>query len=101
MSSEARSTSTDPLLQAPAGFRLRRGEHPRLASLALWFLNFSSWEYTHSIYLEDPFVHPEYRKSGLEKLLLSSSDPRGALVRDGWSCTPRNSCPADGGESSR
>ena len=107
MSSEARSTSTDPLLQAPAGFRLRRvspadipqilqlikdlaeyeeepdavrateeslhahlfgknpavfghvvevldgdaapGEHPRLAGMALWFLNFSTWECTHGI----------------------------------------------------
>lgn len=139
MSSEPRSTSTDPLLQAPAGFRLRRvspadipqilqliqdlaeyekepdavhateeslhehlfgenpavfghvvevidgdvadssgaengdvapGEHPRLAGMALWFLNFSTWECTHGIYLEDLYVRPEYRKNGLGKLLL-------------------------------
>lgn len=25
----------------------------------------SSWEYTHGIYLEHPFVRPEYRKNGL------------------------------------
>ena len=139
MSSEARSTNTDPLLQAPAGFRLRRvspadipqilqlikdlaeyeeepdavrateeslhahlfgenpavfghvvevvdgdvvassgaengdvapGEEPRLAGMALWFLNFSTWECTHGIYLEDLYVRPEYRKNGLGKLLL-------------------------------
>ncbi|WP_311488849.1 GNAT family N-acetyltransferase [uncultured Corynebacterium sp.] len=149
MSSDPRSTSTDPLLQAPHGFRLRRvspadipqileliqdlaeyekepdavhateealhehlfgenpavfghvvevldgdiedrdikdggvadsssvengdvapGEHPRLAGMALWFLNFSTWECTHGIYLEDLYVRPEYRKNGLGKLLL-------------------------------
>lgn len=149
MSSEPRTASTDPLLQAPHGFRLRRvspadipqvleliqglaeyeeepdavratgeslhehlfgenpavfghvvevvgggtkgadaaagdvadsgnvengdvapSEHPRLAGMALWFLNFSTWECTHGIYLEDLYVRPEYRKNGLGKLLL-------------------------------
>lgn len=149
MSSDPRSTSTDSLLQAPHGFRLRRvspadipqileliqdlaeyekepdavhateealhehlfgenpavfghvvevldgdiedrdikdggvadssgaengdvapGERPRLAGMALWFLNFSTWECTHGIYLEDLYVRPEYRKNGLGKLLL-------------------------------
>ncbi|MDK6302339.1 GNAT family N-acetyltransferase [Corynebacterium sp. UMB9976] len=46
------------------------GEHPRLAGMALWFLNFSTWECTHGIYLEDLYVRPEYRKNGLGKLLL-------------------------------
>ena len=149
MSSESHTASTDPLLQAPHGFRLRRvipadipqvleliqglaeyeeepdavratgeslhehlfgenpavfghvvevigggtkaadaaagdvadsgnvengdvapSEHPRLAGMALWFLNFSTWECTHGIYLEDLYVRPEYRKNGLGKLLL-------------------------------
>src|SRR5699024_4509588 len=38
--------------------------------MALWFLNFSTWECTHGIYLEDLYVRPEYRKNGLGKLLL-------------------------------
>ena len=144
MSSEARSTSTDPLLEAPHGFRLRPaipadtpqileliqdlaeyekepdavrateealhehlfgenpavfghvvevlngdikdedvadsgsvengdaapGERPYLAGMALWFLNFSTWECAHGIYLEDLYVRPEYRKNRLGKLLL-------------------------------
>ena len=144
MSSDPRSTSTDPLLEAPHGFRLRRvspadtpqilelikdlaeyeeepdavrateeslhehlfgdhpavfghvvevlngdikdedvadsgsvengdaapGERPYLAGMALWFLNFSTWECAHGIYLEDLYVRPEYRKNRLGKLLL-------------------------------
>ncbi|GAA2810228.1 GNAT family N-acetyltransferase [Crossiella cryophila] len=37
---------------------------------ALWFLNFSTWEGRHGIYLEDLFVLPEHRGSGLGKALL-------------------------------
>ena len=144
MSSDPRSTSTDPLLEAPHGFRLRPaipadthqileliqdlaeyekepdavrateealhehlfgenpavfghvvevlngdikdedvadsgsvengdaapGERPYLAGMALWFLNFSTWECAHGIYLEDLYVRPEYRKNRLGKLLL-------------------------------
>jgi GNAT superfamily N-acetyltransferase len=39
---------------------------------ALWFLNFSTWRGTHGIYLEDLFVLPEHRGSGLGKALLST-----------------------------
>ena len=144
MSSDPRSTSTDPLLEAPHGFRLRPaipadtpqileliqdlaeyekepdavrateealhehlfgenpavfghvvevlngdikdedvadsgsvengdaapGERPYLAGMALWFLNFSTWECARGIYLEDLYVRPEYRKNRLGKLLL-------------------------------
>lgn len=45
-------------------------EGPLLAGMALWFLNFSTWESTHGIYLEDLYVRPKYRKRGLGKLLL-------------------------------
>lgn len=38
---------------------------------ALWFLNFSTWRGTHGIYLEDLFVRPEHRGSGLGKALLT------------------------------
>ena len=37
---------------------------------ALWFLNFSTWRGVHGIYLEDLFVCPEQRGSGLGKALL-------------------------------
>ena len=36
----------------------------------LHFLNFSTWEGVHGIYLEDLYVQPEHRGSGLGKALL-------------------------------
>ena len=41
-----------------------------VAGFTLWFLNFSTWEGRHGIYLEDLFVLPERRGSGLGKALL-------------------------------
>lgn len=37
---------------------------------ALWFLNFSTWEGTHGIWLEDLYVRPDARKTGKGKALL-------------------------------
>jgi GNAT superfamily N-acetyltransferase len=59
------------------------GEHPAVFALvaeaacevvgfALWFLNFSTWEGVHGIYLEDLYVRPEQRGTGLGKALLRS-----------------------------
>lgn len=39
---------------------------------ALWFLNFSTWRGTHGIYLEDLYVRPTRRGSGLGKALLTA-----------------------------
>ena len=39
---------------------------------ALYFLNFSTWEGVHGIYLEDLYVKPEQRGSGLGKALLTA-----------------------------
>ena len=39
---------------------------------ALWFLNFSTWRGTHGIYLEDLYVQPAARGSGLGKALLAA-----------------------------
>jgi len=43
----------------------------QVVGYALWFLNFSTWRGTHGIYLEDLFVRPEHRGSGLGKALLA------------------------------
>ncbi len=39
---------------------------------ALWFLNFSTWEGVHGIYLEDLFVRPQARGSGTGRALLAT-----------------------------
>lgn len=41
-----------------------------VVGFALYFLNFSTWEGVPGIYLEDLFVRPEHRGSGLGKALL-------------------------------
>jgi GNAT superfamily N-acetyltransferase len=38
---------------------------------ALWFLNYSTWEGVHGIYLEDLFVRPEARGTGAGRALLA------------------------------
>lgn len=44
---------------------------PRLAAMALWFKNFSTWTGEHGIYLEDLYVRPEFRGTGYGKALLA------------------------------
>jgi GNAT superfamily N-acetyltransferase len=39
---------------------------------ALWFLNFSTWEGTHGIYLEDLYVRPAARGTGAGRALLAT-----------------------------
>ncbi|MDQ6751864.1 MAG: GNAT family N-acetyltransferase [Actinomycetota bacterium] len=57
------------------------GESPRIFAhiaedsygvqgFALWFLNYSTWEGVHGIYLEDLYVRPEARGAGYGKALL-------------------------------
>jgi len=41
-----------------------------LGGFALWFLNFSTWEGRHGIYLEDLYVRPHLRGGGHGKALL-------------------------------
>ena len=48
------------------------GGGPRLDGIALWFLNYSTWEGTHGIYLEDLYVRPEARGTGKGKALLQN-----------------------------
>ena len=41
-----------------------------IAGMAIWFLNYSTWQGKHGIYLEDLFVKPEFRGRGYGKALL-------------------------------
>lgn len=41
-----------------------------IAGFAIWFLNYSTWQGKHGIYLEDLFVRPQYRGKGFGKALL-------------------------------
>jgi GNAT superfamily N-acetyltransferase len=42
----------------------------QVVGMALWFLNFSTWRGTHGIYLEDLYVQPQHRGTGLGRELL-------------------------------
>jgi GNAT superfamily N-acetyltransferase len=42
----------------------------RAAGLALWFLNYSTWTGRPGLYLEDLFVDPGERKSGVARALM-------------------------------
>ena len=42
----------------------------RVVGMALWFLTFSTWTGQQGIHLEDLFIEPEHRGSGLGKALL-------------------------------
>ncbi len=62
-------------------------EH-KVVGYALYFLNFSTWEGVHGIYLEDLYVRPDQRGSGLGRALLTGlatiADERG-YARVEWS----------------
>ena len=49
----------------PAAYALVAKSGSQVVGFALYFRNFSTWEGVHGIYLEDLYVMPEYRGSGL------------------------------------
>jgi GNAT superfamily N-acetyltransferase len=57
---------------APALFGLVAERGDAVVGCALWFLNFSTWRGTHGIYLEDLYVQPSHRGSGLGTALLAA-----------------------------
>jgi GNAT superfamily N-acetyltransferase len=56
----------------PTVFALVAEESSEVVGFALYFLNFSTWEGVNGIYLEDLYVAPEHRGTGLGKALLQS-----------------------------
>lgn len=53
-----------------------------VVGIALWFLSFSTWRGEHGIYLEDLYVSPGQRGSGLGKALLQALAEE--CVRNGY-----------------
>ncbi|QNE20119.1 GNAT family N-acetyltransferase [Kribbella qitaiheensis] len=58
--------------ETPAVFCHVASVDGEVVGCALWFLNFSTWRGVHGIYLEDLFVSPDQRGSGLGKALLTA-----------------------------
>jgi GNAT superfamily N-acetyltransferase len=56
----------------PAAYALMAELDGRAIGFALYFVNFSTWEGTHGIYLEDLFVEPEHRGAGASRALLAA-----------------------------
>jgi GNAT superfamily N-acetyltransferase len=68
---------------APALFGHVAEVNGDVVGTALWFLNFSTWRGTHGVYLEDLYVQPAHRGTGLGKELLRTLAE--LCVERGWS----------------
>ncbi len=56
--------------ESPAVFAHIAEVDGEAVGFALWFLNYSTWLGKHGMYLEDIYVKPEYRGSGIGQKLL-------------------------------
>ncbi|CAN5811889.1 GNAT family N-acetyltransferase [soil metagenome] len=43
-----------------------------VGGIAVWYVTFSTWKGRHGLWLEDLFVRPEHRRSGLGRALLAT-----------------------------
>ncbi|MFI5494686.1 GNAT family N-acetyltransferase [Actinoplanes sp. NPDC051859] len=58
--------------ERPAVFGIVAVDHDDAPyGMALWFLNFSTWEGVHGVYLEDLYVRPDHRGTGAGAALLA------------------------------
>src|SRR6266542_3681770 len=57
---------------APALFAHVAEADGAVVGIAIWFLNFSTWDGVHGIYLEDLYVSPAARGQGHGKQLLTA-----------------------------
>ena len=55
----------------PAVFAHVAEDNGELAGFALWFINYSTWQGQHGVYLEDLYVRPELRGAGYGRQLLA------------------------------
>ena len=61
------------LFDQPATLRAHVAEvDGEVAAMALWFLNFSTWDGVAGVFLEDLFVRPRFRRRGLARGLLTA-----------------------------
>lgn len=61
------------LFDEPTTLRGHVGEvDGEVAAMALWFLNFSTWDGVEGVYLEDLYVRPRFRRLGLARGLLTT-----------------------------
>jgi GNAT superfamily N-acetyltransferase len=61
-----------PLEQAPTTFAHVAVVDGTVVGMAIWYVTFSTWRGVSGIWLEDLFVSPEHRGSGLGKGLLAT-----------------------------
>lgn len=66
----------------PAVFAHVAERDGEVVGTAIWFLTFSTWTGTHGIWLEDLYVRPDARGSGLGRRLLATL--AGECVRRGY-----------------
>ncbi|KAK1931406.1 N-acetyltransferase ats1 [Phytophthora citrophthora] len=83
-----------PLTSAPSRkvahcFVLTIGD--KIAAMALFFYNYSTWLASPGVYLEDLYVRPEFRRRGLATLLFGALAEETQRISEGkgrleWSC---------------